>query len=59
MGDINGDTTVNVLDAVAIAQAWQATPSSSWWNLKADINHDGAVDILDGTRIGLYWGKSW
>jgi len=59
MGDINGDGTVNILDAVAIALAWGSTPSNPWWDIKADINHDGKVDIYDGTRIGLHWAESW
>jgi hypothetical protein len=59
VGDINGDKTVNILDAVVIALAWNATPSDLWWNVKADINHDGKVDIYDGTRIGLHWGENW
>jgi hypothetical protein len=58
IGDINGDGVVNILDAVAIAQAWHATSSNSWWNIKADINHDGTVDIFDGTRLTLNWGKT-
>jgi len=57
MGDINGDGTVNILDAVVIALAWNATPSDPWWNVKADINHDQVIDIYDGTRIGLHWGE--
>jgi len=59
VGDINGDKTVNILDAVVMALAWNATPSDLWWNVKADINHDGKVDIYDGTRIGLHWGETW
>lgn len=59
IGDINGDTTVNILDAVAIGLAWGATPSDGWWNIKADINHNGIVDVSDGTRIGLHWGQTW
>jgi hypothetical protein len=58
MGDINGDGTVNILDAVVMALVWTATPSDVWWNIKADINHDGVIDIYDGTRIGLHWGET-
>jgi hypothetical protein len=57
MGDINGEGVVNILDAVIIAQAWQATPTSPNWNIKADLCHNGKINILDATRIGLYWGE--
>jgi hypothetical protein len=58
VGDINGDDTVNILDAVSIALAWGAEPSDPDWNVKADINHDSLVSMLDGTRIGLHWGET-
>jgi hypothetical protein len=57
IGDINGDGMVNVLDAVTIAQAWDAASSDPQWNILADINHDGHVDILDASRISLHWGE--
>jgi hypothetical protein len=59
IGDINGDGKVNVLDAVTIAQAWDATPSDPQWDIRADINHDGHVDMLDASRIGIHWGETW
>jgi hypothetical protein len=59
IGDINGDGTVNIFDAVIISLAWNSSPGSGHWNKRADINHDDNVDILDGARISLYWGTSW
>jgi hypothetical protein len=59
VGDINGDHTVSILDANVIALAWGDTNSDSWWNIKADLTHDGKIDILDATRIGLHWDESW
>jgi len=59
MGDINGDHTVNILDAVTIALTWGAEPPDPDWNIRADINHDSKIDILDGARIGLHWGENW
>jgi hypothetical protein len=58
IGDINCDHRVNILDAVAISLAFDATPSDSRWNIKADLNHDGVIDVLDATRIGLHWGET-
>lgn len=46
-GDVNGDGTVNKLDAAAIENAFFATLGSSSWNTNADINGDGVVNILD------------
>jgi hypothetical protein len=57
IGDINGDGTVNIFDAVVISLAWGSTPSSDWWNIRAEINHDKVVNLLDGVRIGLHWGE--
>jgi subtilase family serine protease len=59
IGDVNGDQKVNILDAVIMAQAWGATPTDPWWNIKGDINHDGTVDIYDATRLSLHWAEFW
>jgi hypothetical protein len=57
-GDINGDGTVNVLDAIILANAFLSTPSSSNWNPNADINGDGVVNILDAIIMASYFGLS-
>lgn len=59
IGDINGDKTINILDAVVMSKAWDAVPGDLWWNIKGDINHSGRVSIADGTRLGGHWGESW
>ncbi|MGA3191841.1 MAG: dockerin type I domain-containing protein [Candidatus Bathyarchaeia archaeon] len=46
-GDINGDGTVNILDAIGLANSFLTNPSSANWNPNADINGDNVVDILD------------
>ena len=56
IGDINGDGLVNIVDAVVIAHAWDATPSDGHWNVKADLNHDGVIDVFDATKLSLNWG---
>ena len=58
MGDISGNQVVNILDAVTMSLAWNANETSPHWNIRADINHDGHIDILDGARMGLNWGKT-
>jgi hypothetical protein len=57
IGDTNGDGVVNLLDAGALIGAWDATPSSSDWNKKVDINHDGIIDIFDAIGLSLHWGQ--
>jgi hypothetical protein len=59
IGDINGEGSVNIFDAVVISLAWNSNSGSGHWNIHADINHDGNVDILDAVRIGLHWGENW
>jgi hypothetical protein len=46
-GDVNGDGTVNILDAIQVSNAFLATPGNSNWNPNADINGDNVVNILD------------
>ena len=59
IGDINGDKTINILDAVTMSKAWDSIPGAGQWNIKADINHSGTVSIADGTLLGTHWGESW
>ena len=53
--DINGDETVNKLDATTLSDAFLATLGSSNWNPNADINGDNAVDILDAIILGNHF----
>ncbi|MGD0495919.1 MAG: dockerin type I domain-containing protein [Candidatus Bathyarchaeia archaeon] len=46
-GDINGDGTVDIYDAILLAGAFNSSPGSKRWNPNADINGDGIVDIYD------------
>jgi hypothetical protein len=57
IGDLNGDSVVDILDGVRISLAWDSTPSNLWWNIKADLNHNGVVSILDAARASLHWGE--
>jgi parallel beta-helix repeat protein len=57
-GDINGDGTVNILDAVLLANAFLSTPGSPNWNPNADINGDGIVNILDAIILANHFGMS-
>jgi hypothetical protein len=59
MGDLNGDGTVNVLDAVRLGLVWGAYPWDPRWDASADLNHDLHIDILDGVKLGLHWNQTW
>ena len=46
-GDLNGDGTVDIYDAILLAGAFNSQPGMTNWNANADINGDGIVDIYD------------
>ena len=56
-GDINGDGTVNILDAIKLAGAFGSRPGDSKWNPNADINGDGVVNILDAINLAGHFGE--
>jgi PKD repeat protein len=57
-GDIDGDGTVDVFDAVLLAGAAGANPTSPNWNPNADINGDNIVDIFDAVILAAHAGES-
>jgi glucuronoarabinoxylan endo-1,4-beta-xylanase len=57
IGDVNGNGTVDVVDALLIAQEYVGLNPSSYNALCADVNCSGAVDIVDALLIAqLYVG---
>jgi parallel beta-helix repeat protein len=56
-GDVNGDGSVDIYDAIVLAGAFNSYPSSSNWNGNADINSDNAVDIYDAILLANNFGK--
>ena len=58
IGDLNGDSVVDILDGVRISLAWDSVPGNGWWNIKADLNHNDEVSILDAARASLHWGET-
>jgi len=57
-GDINGDGTVDIYDAILLAGAFNSQPSSPNWNPNADINGDGIVDIYDALILSAHFNQS-
>ena len=58
-GDINGDRTVNLLDLVVIAIAYDSVPSDPNWNPLADIHKDNKITLLDLVAVAIQYGKTW
>lgn len=55
-GDMNGDSVVDLFDALILAKAFGSTESAPNWNPYADINHDGVVDIFDAIILSSHFG---
>ena len=57
-GDINGDDTVNLLDAILASAAYGSKPGNPKWNPEADLNGDGVIDILDVIKLSMHFGQN-
>ena len=57
--DINGDRTIDILDAILLADAYGSIPSTpTIWNPNADLNSDDIIDILDAIILANNYGLS-
>jgi PKD repeat protein len=56
VGDINGDGTVDISDAILLSSAYGSTPGDPNWNPSADLNGDGTVDLLDAIILSAHYG---
>jgi len=66
-GDINGNGTVNILDAILLASMfgshgpnydYPGEPASPNWNPNADLNGDNVVNMLDAILLANNFGQS-
>lgn len=58
-GDVNGDWTVDIYDAILFANAMSDTvPGDPNWSVNADINGDGVVDIFDAIVLAGNYNQS-
>ena len=59
--DINDDETVDIYDAIILANAFGSKPGTPGcflsWDPKADINQDGIVDIYDAIILAIHFGE--
>lgn len=55
-GDANGDGVVNILDKVAVRNAFGQSGTDGW--IGADVNCDGVVNILDKVMVRNNFGQT-
>jgi hypothetical protein len=63
-GDITGpngkfDAIVSMLDILKVVKAFGSTPGKPNWDLNADVNHDGQVDMSDVKVETSNFGHHW
>jgi GH35 family endo-1,4-beta-xylanase len=51
LGDVNGNGTVDIIDALQIAQYYVGITPSGFIATNADVNKDGSIDIIDALKI--------
>jgi hypothetical protein len=51
LGDVNGDGTINITDAVGVVNYILGRPGTDFKVLAADVNKDGTVNITDAVGI--------
>jgi hypothetical protein len=58
-GDINGDSIVDIFDAILLANAYNSHMGSPTWNPNADINADTVVDIFDAIILANHYNQHY
>jgi hypothetical protein len=58
-GDVNGDFTVDIYDAILLANAYNSRPNTSNWNINADVNNDNIVDIYDAIIMANHYNQHY
>ena len=56
-GDLNGDNSVDIYDALKAAHSFGSNAGSTNWNWAADIDGNGVVDIYDIIIIASNFGR--
>jgi hypothetical protein len=55
-GDINGDFTVDIYDAILLSGTFNTIPGEPTWNPNVDLNSDNIVDIFDAIILANHFG---
>jgi hypothetical protein len=58
LGDADGNGDVELNDAYKMANAFGSFPGHPRWDIQADLNQDGIIDLIDFYVFGLNYGKS-
>ena len=58
IGDVNGDKTVNLFDAVLLSKASGSKPGDPNWDGRCDLNGDGVVNLFDGVLLSMNAGRT-
>ncbi|UCE29187.1 MAG: hypothetical protein JSV85_00110 [Candidatus Bathyarchaeota archaeon] len=59
MGDIDKDEVVDIDDLTQLGKAYGSSEGSSSYDLEADLDCDGRVDVLDLMVVCRYWGYAY
>jgi hypothetical protein len=54
-GDVNGDESINIVDALLIARYYIGLETSLAYPEQADVNNDGTIDIRDALMIAQFY----
>ena len=54
-GDVNSNNTVNIVNALLVAQYYVGLPVTVFDDRVTDVNGDGIIDIIDALRIAQYY----
>ena len=53
-GDVNGSNTVDIVDALLIAQYYVGLNPTGFDAANADVNCNGTIDIVDALLVAQY-----
>jgi len=57
-GDVDGDGDVDVFDAIALVNAFGATPADAHWDPRCDFDGDAQVSVFDAIGLVNNFGAS-
>jgi hypothetical protein len=55
--DLAKQGSVNIVDLATIAFSFGSTPTSTNWNVVADLDNDGLINIVDLAICATYYGR--
>jgi parallel beta-helix repeat protein len=56
-GDVNGDRTIDIYDAILLATVFNSQPTRPNWNPNVDINGDSIVDLYDAIILASHFNQ--